>query len=675
MTTAKHSQNGPSGEKASDGCLRRSAHVPLLAQCTFAEGLSEPGALGLEPQQSGSVPLTEGVSSMRRLVVFNPLAGALLMALAGVFVQTAVAAERDRDDVSAWIEDLRARDAAARYEAIEALGALGPAAAAALPDLEKALKDQDGLVRIMSAEALHRIAPDHGRLVQRSLGVLVDALRQGVPVLRCEAEIALAGFGRAAVPALRRLLDEGDPAVRRSAAAVLGRIGPPARRAVPQLVRLLGDGQAAVRAEAARSLGYIGHGTPQTVSALIARLEDDEPAVRIAAARALGRVGAASSEAARALARALQEADPELCCAAACGLARMGPNACAASDALATVLGHKHPDTRAHALCALVGLGPDAVPLLTRALQDERSRLWALLGLAELGAAAEPAVPTVVKLLEHEQADVRREALLSLASVGPPAAKAVTQVAQKLDDPDASVRHAAAYALGNLGTTSEPLSGRLRKALHGPDPLLAVLSARALLRVAPEDDPPRKEADAYLIQSAQSGQDAARVAAIQALGEMTDDRPAVLRALLSGLSEDEPPAVIAAASDALVALGHSAVGPLAEAARDERTRLGALLVLARIGPEAAAVVPIATDALEDPEAPVRYAALVCLGQLGPAAQHALPAVRRRLRDPDDRVRRAAAVALARIRPPVQQPASSPPLRPEAPQRTLQPKKP
>jgi HEAT repeat protein len=136
-----------------------------------------------------------------------------------------------------------------RSLAADALGALGPAARPALPALEKALVDEDALVRVSATGALARVADGTDAYLPRLLLAWRDTYdpEEPYPVLPhwLDAVEALGPAGAPAVPQLLQLLD-GSPDQdrfaddRTHAVRVLARMGPQARPALPRLRALAG---------------------------------------------------------------------------------------------------------------------------------------------------------------------------------------------------------------------------------------------------------------------------------------------------------------------------------------------------------------------------------------------------------------------------------------------------
>src|SRR5262249_6447738 len=129
---------------------------------------------------------------------------------------------------------------ALQLSAAGALGAMGPAAGAAVPALVNLLRGG-------------KASPDVSRHVIETLGKIGPAATDAAPVLTgilgdkarlSEASAAAASLGRigpAAVPALQNLLKAKDPYVRGRALEALGAVGPAAREAVPAVQEALKD--------------------------------------------------------------------------------------------------------------------------------------------------------------------------------------------------------------------------------------------------------------------------------------------------------------------------------------------------------------------------------------------------------------------------------------------------
>jgi len=228
-----------------------------------------------------------------------------------------------------------------RRAAIQGLGAQGPAAKAAISDLEKESTGPNRINRVMACVALIHIAgpsekrvgaladllrlkkdPDDEAAVYAAmeLGKLGRQARSAVPQLlaalkypdvRYAAADALGPVGAdpdKAVPALLAMLkDEPERGGRLAVAGALGALGPAAASAIPALRELLrDDGGSGWRV--AEAIGKIGG--PDAVPALVEALESKDDSVRYTAIKWLGNLGGAAASAAGALEKARKD-DPQ----------------------------------------------------------------------------------------------------------------------------------------------------------------------------------------------------------------------------------------------------------------------------------------------------------------------------------------------------------------------------
>jgi HEAT repeat protein len=145
-------------------------------------------------------------------------------------------------------ESISSKGGHERYLAAYALGALGPAAKAVVPDLRQLLDDQGALARIGAAYALARITGDIDGYLPQLLLAWRDTYdpEEPYPVLPHLLD-CLGELGPAAAPAVPQLLalieapryqHRRDDDERVAAVRVLGRIGPAARAALPRLREL-----------------------------------------------------------------------------------------------------------------------------------------------------------------------------------------------------------------------------------------------------------------------------------------------------------------------------------------------------------------------------------------------------------------------------------------------------
>jgi HEAT repeat protein len=331
------------------------------------------------------------------------------------------------DAVPALMGVLDDEDTLLDLPAVYALGAIGPKAKAAEAKLKKLSEDEKSppFLKTVCLWALARMNPGNEDLVREVVPHLVAALEAPEPRVRAAAaralidlnpdpEIvrpvlqkamedaspealndildALASLGEKAVPRLIKALEEEK--VRAKAAAIIARIGPPAKEAVPALVKALEDKNPETRNEVLFALAAIGPDAAEAVPAIRQALKDPDAKVCYAACYALGKIGPAAESAKADLAGHLSDDDEFMCMACAWALAQIDP---------------KSPETAAK-----------TVPVLIKALQapDPPTRLHAAEALELLGPLAADAAPALKKLGDDPDEAVRAAAAQALKAIG-----------------------------------------------------------------------------------------------------------------------------------------------------------------------------------------------------------------------------------------------------------------
>jgi hypothetical protein len=158
------------------------------------------------------------------------------------------------------------------------------------------------------------------------------------PAVQNQTLQSLEKGGSEAVPVLIEMLQTGDKGdweaeeVRRTAAELLGRVGPEARAAVPALIATLADPDPHLGTVAALALGQIGPQTPEVCPALIGLLKTES---RLSAVQALKRFGYESRAAVPNFIELLQDPEGEVRWNAAQALGNVGPEARASTRPVA----------------------------------------------------------------------------------------------------------------------------------------------------------------------------------------------------------------------------------------------------------------------------------------------------------------------------------------------------
>ncbi|NQU25417.1 MAG: HEAT repeat domain-containing protein [Candidatus Nealsonbacteria bacterium] len=342
-----------------------------------------------------------------------------------------------------------------RNNAASALGNIGPEARQAVPGLLVTLGDGNSYVRSGACEALGKINAQAKYVVP----ALIAAMKDGDSHVRWQAVGALGEFEAAATPAatlLREtLLHDADSSVRWNTGEALAAVDPGGRISVPALIEAMKDKTPSVRRFAAKGLGRLGPKARTAAPLLVEALNDKDIGVRIAAAEALWKVDGNADAAVPVLTRELEEKGMSRLWAAD-ALSRIGPEAKDAVPALRTMLSTCTGPWLGAAMHALGNIGPEAsaaVPDLVELLDDNPNRrsttaavaLWKInryphaipiliaeakrndgslpyrtvLGIGEIGPAAQELVPVLIKLLEHRELYMRKAAARALEKVDP----------------------------------------------------------------------------------------------------------------------------------------------------------------------------------------------------------------------------------------------------------------
>lgn len=192
-----------------------------------------------------------------------------------------------------------------RWGAIFALGQMGAAASASVPELVQILKNAPARAdRREAAQSLGKI----GEAAAAAIPALIDALRDDDRHVRYRCVEALGLMGPSAsraIPALRRSLEDSYKEVHWAAIVSLGQVGPFPIADVVAALRTNTSWR--VRCEAAKTLGKRGKEASSAIPALISALNDKDHLVRWNAAEALGMMGAAATDALPALRKSLED--------------------------------------------------------------------------------------------------------------------------------------------------------------------------------------------------------------------------------------------------------------------------------------------------------------------------------------------------------------------------------
>ncbi len=422
-----------------------------------------------------------------------------------------------------------------------------------------------------------------------------------------------------------------------------------AATAVPALTKALGaDYPAEVRWRAARELGNVGQAAEPALGGLIANLKDNDHRVRAYACFALGRIGGAATQAATpSLVERVTDDNAIVRRAAVDALLALQPDKNVLVPLMAKALGDAEPRIAIAAVRTLVSQGEAVVPALIAALENEKAAYWATVALEQMGPRAAEAVPTLSRLVNHSDPEVRLQALMTLAAVGEAARPATPQIIDRLkNDPLNGVRYAAAYALGRIGVDAQAQAS-LNETARSDNLMLAMVSAWALAQAHPQDKQIATHAANLIVSGLKSEDPTLQAAAARILAESKISTAITTPALESALATTSPE-VVAQAIEAFAAQGAKAVPRITAALDNEKLRPYALKIISQIGADAAEAVPALIKALDGADAETRAELHFALAAIGPASAPAAPKLVEALASDDNQVKYSAIYALGRI---------------------------
>jgi HEAT repeat protein len=416
-------------------------------------------------------------------------------------------------------------------------------------------------------------------------------------------------------------------------------------KATADLIGALNSGDESVRLQAIDQLG--ARGGEAAVAPLAEMLKDNSAQIRAHAAGALGAIGAPAKGAVAALVELVKDEDPLVRRQAVQAVISIRPGPKVTVPLCVKLLEDADPGVRLRILSAISEAGPAAMPGLIEALSNDKAAYWACLVLRELGPAGKDAVPALIDRLEDPRPEIRREAVLALATMDSAAEPAVEPIAALLEDEQ--VATAATYALTRIGRIPSNAEKIIRRNVSSQDALLSTTSLWALAKVHPEDAALRRDATRRLITRLKDQDPFVRVQAARALSALPP-APEITASIWQEAIQDADETTIRYALDALAQLGAPAVPRLIAALEHEDLRLEVLYVLTRIGPAAAPATEALAKLVADPSEQVAHEAVLALAAIGPGAKQAVPDLLAQLEKGEDANSPAIVYALGKIDP-------------------------
>ncbi len=308
---------------------------------------------------------------------------------------------------------------------------------------------------------------------------------------------------------------------------------------------------------------------------------------------------------------------------------------------------------------SLGALGPeakDAVPALFKIISDLTEKRRALdLGMnlvltrgavAALVHIGEPALPELLKALEHKTPWIRSCAAQALALIAPKDPKFAEALLKRVEDADKDVRADALNALSRICPKDEKYVDALIKGLGDEYYRARRACPDGLGRIGPAA---AKAVPALIKGLSDTDEPNTRFASAWALGRVGPTAVKAMPALVKALGDSDRRAKWLAAKS-LEILGKESPAPLLEGLEDQnsKTRFGCAVVLGRLGKAAKGAIPALVVLSRDGDAQARMGALLALGKVGQDSKEAYAALVRALEDKVWQVRWAAATAIAEL---------------------------
>lgn len=264
---------------------------------------------------------------------------------------------------------------------------------------------------------------------------------------------------------------------RANCARGLGLLGVAASEAEPDLVRALKDKDHWVRSAAAETLGRIAADKSRVAPLLVAGLSSQDQNHRLACIIGLTHCVSRSAEAAKALRAVLRDPDPNKRAWAAGGLWMDMSDPRATFASLAEALRDENATVRDRAAQSIGKLRyrPDhSAEALRVALAEELAGkrneivVWKILhALAEIGPAAQPAVP-VLKSLTQTNDHAATLAVIALGRIEPENPEWIDQLVKRLEPGEGDHAFWAAWELGKRGEAARTAVEPLRRLAESP---------------------------------------------------------------------------------------------------------------------------------------------------------------------------------------------------------------
>ena len=362
-------------------------------------------------------------------------------------------------------------DASRQRWAADILGRIGPAAAAAAPELIRRIEQNN--------------SPETAETFKASIASMgiaaVDALFQHIGKLDSGRILpdhwtihSLVGAGIPGLAKLADALQHENDSVRLAALYGIHKLGADGRTALPKVERVLRDPNDRVRAAGLQCLVAVSRKPDRYQNDVHQFLEDDDAEVRQSAAISVPMLSSVDEPIISALEKLLQDRSDKVRLAALRAFRSLGGRASAHAESIATLLTEQNEDIQVAAVEALGAIGqapPLAVAQIVRLTSQasDRLQLASLRSLAKLADATPQTADVYRASLAHSNHEIREAALVGFGKTASETSEVLSISVDSLEDESDEVKLAAAANLGRLGD----------KALPATQPLMNLLTSRS----------------------------------------------------------------------------------------------------------------------------------------------------------------------------------------------------
>lgn len=358
-------------------------------------------------------------------------------------------------------------DRNALAQVMAALGSAGPAAAKAVPALQRHVLDKRNPNARNAARALRRIGPAAKPVVAALIAALRVRQRGDTAYLLALSELAPISPDET-FPVLRKALKERRGAS--YAAYGLGELGTRAKPALDDLRQALASPGVLVRQSAIAAMAKIAPNDENVRKSIvdIAGQADQASETALSIARDLKMpfsvIGPSLTKCLLSTRHYLQLRASEVAM-------RFGPEAKALAPALVTCRINSSSTTADNCAQALASIGwQHAVPAYVKALNssDRKTRYRAMGHMRIMGPAAEPFVPHIMLRLQKTTGSERDSVFSLLTALGPYAKAATPALIEMLDTGTIGQKARVAKVLAEVGAPAKAALPKLRSLLDSP---------------------------------------------------------------------------------------------------------------------------------------------------------------------------------------------------------------